>query len=294
VTASISVVIPAYKAQAYIRRPVASVLQQTRTDWELVIASDDGVDYVRLLREDGVSDPRLRCVFTQGMGTGPANARNTGLDAAQARIVAMLDADDAFAPNALELLVPRAREHGAAYSRPRFFDHATNEELESLDRPLAGGLVTLEDVLTSHIHTYAGLVIDRTRVTARWPTWMQRWEDVFYYVQCFDDIDRMFHIAQPLYDYYRVPGSICNRPETGQEYLDWAALLERRLERGEDLGLRNDASRQLFWRFLRSRHVIEAEFIEALQTGRCQDFHGFIKSRRDLFYKLGSLVSTIG
>lgn len=284
---SVSVVIPAYKAQVFIHRPVTSVLQQTWTDWELVIASDDGVDYVQVLREQGLSDPRLRCVFTRGVGTGAANARNTGLDAAEARTVATLDADDRFAPNALEVLVPLARQHGAAYSRPRFIDHATNEELESLDRPLSSGPVTLEDILTSQIHTYAGIVFDRSHVTARWPAWMQRWEDVFFYVHCFDDIDRMYHVAEPLYDYYRVGGSICNRPETGQEYLTWTSALEQRLERGDELGLRNEASRALFWRFLRSRHIIEAEFVEALATGQCHDFHSFTRLRRELFYNLG-------
>jgi succinoglycan biosynthesis protein ExoO len=285
---SISVVIPAYNAREFIHRSVSSVLGQTRTDWELVIVSDDGLDYERLLREGGCADSRLRYVSTGGKGTGPANARNVGLDAAQGRIIATLDADDRLAPHALERLAPLALEHGAAYSRPRFLDHETDRELESLDRQIDSGPVELEEILTSQIHTYAGIVFDRVRVGARWPSWMQRWEDVYFYVKCFDSIDRMYHLAEPLYIYYRREGSICNRPQTGEEYQRWAADLAARFERGESLELQNPAARAAFHGFLRSRHGIETAFMEALADGRSQDFQDFARHSRDLFHRLAS------
>jgi hypothetical protein len=146
--------------------------------------------------------------------------------------------------------------------------------------------VRLEDVLTSQIHTYAGIVFDRSRVSARWPEWMERWEDVYFYVRCFDDLDFLFHVSEPLYRYHRVGGSICNRPETGEEYLAWTEELVRRLDRGDTLDLRNAWSRQIFRRFLVSREDIEAAFVQALEDGACHDFHSFTKRRLDLFYRL--------
>ncbi|MBK8255742.1 MAG: glycosyltransferase family 2 protein [Polyangiaceae bacterium] len=283
---NISVVIPAYKAQAFIHRSVSSVLRQTRDDWEVVIASDDGTDYARLLRDGGFSDSRLRCVLTEGIGTGPANARNTGMDAARARFIATLDADDALDPEALEILVPLAHRHGAAYSRCLFIDHATGVELKSMDRLLRTGPVQLEDILTSQVHTYAGIVFDRSSVRARWPGWMQRWEDVYFYVSCFDDLESIYHVARPLYTYYRIEGSICNRPETSKEYLTWANQLLKRLEQGDPLALRTPSTRRLFMRFLLSRQTIEAAFILALAEGLCSDFHSFTQLRLDLFHSL--------
>lgn len=282
----VSVIIPAYGAEPFIACAVRSVLGQTWADFEVVIASDDGVDYARVLRESGITDARVRCVSTSGIGTGAAHARNTALDAARGRIVATLDADDLLEPRALEVLVPLAVEHGAAYPRARFIDYATGTELQSLDRSLPSGPVRLEEILTSQIHTYAGVVFDRGRVTARWPEWMARWEDVYFYVRCFDDLAAMYHVAEPLYVYHRVPGSICNRPETGTEYLDWANDLAMRIERGDTLRLGNAASREVFLRFLRSRHVIEAAFTRALADGACRDFHEFTRLNLDLFYTL--------
>jgi hypothetical protein len=60
----------------------------------------------------------------------------------------------------------------------------------------------------------------------------------------------------------------------------------KRLERGDSLELRNASSRTVFWRFLLSRHVIEAAFIQALADGLCRDFHSFTQLRLDLFYNL--------
>lgn len=283
---SISVIIPAYRAERLIQRAVRSVLEQTCPPAEIVIASDDGTDYAALLREGGLSDPRIRCVSTGAVGTGPAHARNTALDAARGRIVATLDADDLLAPRALEVLAPLVLLHGAAYCRPAFVDQDTGAELESQDRVLPTGRVGLEDVLTSQVHTYAGIVFDRGRVTARWPEWMQRWEDVYFYVRCFDDLDSLFHVSEPLYRYHRVGGSICNRAEAGREYLAWADELVRRLDRGDALELRNAGSREIFRRFLLSRRGIEAAFVQALEDGSCRDFHSFTRLSVDYFHRL--------
>jgi len=292
VDSSISVIIPAYRAEPFIHRAVESVLGQTCLPSEIVIASDDGTDYAELLRESGLSDPRIRCVSTGEVGTGPARARNTALDAARGPIIATLDADDLLAPHALAVLAPLATLHGAAYCRPGFVDQAAGMELESLDRVLPTGPVQLEDILTSQIHTYAGIVFDRRRVTARWPEWMKRWEDVYFYVRCFDDLRFLFHVSEPLYRYHRIGGSICNRPGTGTEYLAWAGELVRRLDRGDTLELRNVRSRRIFRRFLLSRHDIQAAFAQALDDGSCIDFHSFTKGRLDLFYRLAPDAST--
>ena len=286
----VSVIIPAYRAESFIHGAVKSVLDQTVPPSEVVIASDDGVDYGALLRNSGLADARIRCVFTDALQSGPANARNTALAAAHGSIIATLDADDVFAPTALEVLAPLAIEHGAAYSRPRFIDYTTGAELQSLDRSIASGPVQLEEILTSQIHTYAGIVFDRTRVHARWPEWMARWEDVYFYVRCFDDVAYMYHVAETLYTYHRVSGSICNRPETGEEYVAWADDLAVRMENGDTLGLANPASREIFRRFLRGRHGIERAFVRALEEGVCRDFHAFTQLKLGAFYSLDGVA----
>lgn len=281
-----SVIIPAYQASSFIERAVRSVLAQTVTDWEVVIASDDGVDYPRVLREAGLTDDRVRGTSTGVVGGGPARARNAALDAATGRVVVTLDADDTLSPEALSRLVPRALEHGAACCRVRVVDHVTGEDLPSFDRPLASGLVDLAGILTSQIHSYASVVFDRQRVGARWPASRERWEDVQFYVSCFDHVDAMYHDAAPLYVYHRRDGSICNRPETGHEYHEAAERLLARIERGDALGIRRDAVRDVYRRFLRRALALEATFLADRAAERCGDYRDFVARNLPLFYRL--------
>lgn len=283
---AVTVVVPAYRAEAFVARAARSVIAQRWTDWELVIASDDTVDYAALLRGQGIDDARLRCVFTGGIGTGPAHARNTGLDAAAGDLVATLDADDRLEPDALSILVPLARAHGAAYSARRVVDHLTGEELPSYDRPLATGQVTLEDVLTSQVHSYAGIVFDRRRVSARWPARRELWEDVSFFVRCFDHVDRISYVAEPLYVYCKRDGSICNRPETGHDYRDAADALLARSAQGDTLGIASAAGRATYQRFLRGRLAIEAAFLAQRADGGCQEFRDYVARNLPAFYRL--------
>jgi glycosyltransferase involved in cell wall biosynthesis len=89
----ISVVIPLFNKKEYVLRAIRSVLNQTHSDFELIVVDDgstDGsADVVKL-----ISDPRVRLI-RQANG-GVSRARNAGVRIAQAKWVAFLDADDEY------------------------------------------------------------------------------------------------------------------------------------------------------------------------------------------------------
>src|SRR5262245_16570920 len=118
-TSLISIVIPAYRAEATLPAAVRSVLAQTLADWECIIVSDDRLDYGRLLASEGLVDPRFRHVSTGRTASGCHAARNRGLAECRGEIVCALDADDVWLPRRLEVLAPRAIQHGASVDGPR-------------------------------------------------------------------------------------------------------------------------------------------------------------------------------
>lgn len=69
---SVSVIIPAYRAEKFIVRTVTSLLTQTLTDWEAVIISDDKFDYQKFLAKNNITDKRLRFGSTGKIGSGPS------------------------------------------------------------------------------------------------------------------------------------------------------------------------------------------------------------------------------
>ena len=109
---TISVLMPAYKAEATIKRAAKSVLEQDWPDLELVISSDDGEDYIGVLSKQGLTDDRIRQVMTGGVGTGDWNARNAALKAAEGELVTLIDSDDEYASGRLSALAPLALGDG--------------------------------------------------------------------------------------------------------------------------------------------------------------------------------------
>lgn len=97
-TPQFSVVVPLYNKRPYIRRTVDSILRQSLQDFELIVVDDGSTDGSLDALAD-VQDRRLRIIQQANHGVG--SARNTGMAAAVAPWIALIDADDAWLPDHL-------------------------------------------------------------------------------------------------------------------------------------------------------------------------------------------------
>ncbi|MEO9468061.1 glycosyltransferase [Parasphingorhabdus sp.] len=96
----ISVVMPVYNVERYVREAVQSVLDQTYENFELIIVDDGGTDAsINICSE--FTDPRISIVRQANRGL--AGARNRGISRAHGTLVAMLDSDDRWLPDKLML-----------------------------------------------------------------------------------------------------------------------------------------------------------------------------------------------
>ncbi len=95
----VSVVIPAYNSMKYLPETLESVLQQTFTDFEVLIINDGSSDNI-VQWVSGLVDPRVKLICQENQGLSAA--RNTGIAHAQADYIAFVDADDLWAPTKLE------------------------------------------------------------------------------------------------------------------------------------------------------------------------------------------------
>ncbi|MBI5668680.1 MAG: glycosyltransferase family 2 protein [Chloroflexi bacterium] len=110
-TPRVSVVMPVYNAERYLREAVTSVLNQTFDDFEFIIVDDCSKDgsWV-ILQEYAARDPRIRLLRNAG-NLGEAGARNAGVQQARAEYVAAMDADDILFPDRLALQVQYLDSH---------------------------------------------------------------------------------------------------------------------------------------------------------------------------------------
>lgn len=95
---AVSVIIPVKNGFPFLDEAIASVLQQSFSDFELILIDDgsDDDDYDRFER----LDPRVRVYHLPGCGV--STARNTGMQHAKGKFFAFLDADDVWFPGKLE------------------------------------------------------------------------------------------------------------------------------------------------------------------------------------------------
>jgi glycosyltransferase involved in cell wall biosynthesis len=101
---TISVLIAAYRAAAFLPAALASIAAQTHPDWDLVVVEDGSRDATEsLVRDFAVRHPGHKVHYENlGENRGVAAARNRLLDLAPGDAVAFLDADDEWRPTHLE------------------------------------------------------------------------------------------------------------------------------------------------------------------------------------------------
>ncbi|WSF34370.1 bifunctional glycosyltransferase family 2 protein/CDP-glycerol:glycerophosphate glycerophosphotransferase [Streptomyces sp. NBC_01351] len=108
-----SVIVPAYKVQAYLQESLDSVLTQSYPDLELIAVDDASPDACgSIIDEYAARDPRVTAVrLAHNVGLGPA--RNAGLARATGDYLVFLDGDDTLAPGALQAITDRLKATGS-------------------------------------------------------------------------------------------------------------------------------------------------------------------------------------
>lgn len=160
----VSIITPGYNAARWLPETLASVQAQIFTDWEHIFVDDGSKDNsIALINAASLQDPRIRLLHTP-KNSGPAVARNVGIDAANGRFIAFLDADDLWTPEKLACTIPwmLANGYDFIYHDYRHMSH---------DGTRTGRLVHGPDQLTLQtLHTHRGyggcmsIVIDRQQI----------------------------------------------------------------------------------------------------------------------------------
>jgi teichuronic acid biosynthesis glycosyltransferase TuaG len=99
----VSIIIPTYNCESFIDKTIQSVINQTYTDWELVIVDDFSKDRTReILKEWQKKDERIHLIFLDKNSGGPAHPKNAAITETNGKYIAYLDHDDEWLPEKLE------------------------------------------------------------------------------------------------------------------------------------------------------------------------------------------------
>jgi len=150
---AVSVVIPAYNAEATLDETLRSVRAQTHRALEIIVVDDGSRDGTpSIAQAHAAADPRVRVI--QQDNAGVAAARNRGIEEARAGLVAPVDADDLWSPDKIERQVAALHRGGSRValvytwsalidgeSRVVGFGDCATEEGDVLARMCRGNLV---------------------------------------------------------------------------------------------------------------------------------------------------------
>lgn len=183
-----SVIIPTYNRPELLKDAIQSVIDQTFSDFELIIVDDHSTDNTKEV-VDSFCDERIK-YFLNDHAKGPGGARNAGLFRAKGEWVAFLDSDDMWLPKRLELLHEKTREIdnsvGLIYTGLTNYDFDNEQEISSVV-PEKEGWIQRELLYKNYIGTFSVVTI-LTDLLKR----VGGIDERFY---CFEDCDLYVRIA---------------------------------------------------------------------------------------------------
>ncbi len=273
----VSILMPAYRAAAFIERAVRSVLQQTYPHWELLVVADDGEDYRSLLRERGLEDGRLRFLSTRRIAAGPNRARNIALRAARGRFIAPLDADDFYYPERLQTLLPLARIFAVAADNVDVCDSGSSQLLY---RPftVSSQVAALPLGSLFALSTPLLLLFDRRLLRCHWNERVVLGEDTLFNLRIVEAAGQLVCHHTPLHAYCVHGQSICHSAgAAGRAERAYRYCLQH--IDGDGLGFRTQGFRHSVRRMLERKYRLNQRYAARVAGGFSGSFQDFIAAQ---------------
>lgn len=125
----VSIIMPSWNTAKFIAESIQSVINQTYTNWELLIVDDCSTDKTDRVVEPFLIDARIK-YFKNEKNSGAALTRNRAMREAKGEWIAFLDSDDLWMPEKLERQIGFMQEHGHVLSFTEY------EKIDEEDHPL--------------------------------------------------------------------------------------------------------------------------------------------------------------
>lgn len=118
----VSIIVPVYNVEAYLYRCIENILNQTYSDFELILVDDGSPDKCsQICDEYAQKDSRIKVIHKRN--GGQSSARNTGLEICRGEYIYFCDSDDWIEPNLLELTIDKITNEDADMVRFQCFTH---------------------------------------------------------------------------------------------------------------------------------------------------------------------------
>ena len=229
---TISVIVPVYKVEQYLHRCVESILNQTFTDFELILVDDGSPDNCGAICDEYAGKDNRVTVIHQKNG-GLSAARNAGIDwsfaNSDSQWLTFIDSDDWVHPQYLEILYNVVRDNNAKVSCCAFESVKEDKPFENITVPNIEMVDTKKFYLENNVNftvAWGKLYYKSCFVNIRYPVGKIH-EDQFTTYKVLFETENVRFVKEKLYYYYLSPNSIMRSKFSIKRYDDIEALDEQ-------------------------------------------------------------------
>ena len=197
---------PAFNAEKYISDAVRSVLSQTVLDIELVVVDDGSTDHT-VNMVDSFDDPRLRLIKSE-RNEGVAAAADTGIMEAKSDTIAVINADDVYAPTKLEEQLQLLQEKTVVYTG--WFRLGEDSQIQYRFLKMHEGNFAMHLARGRHGILLASMMYSKSEAqkVGLYDRSLRVREDTDFALKMFENGSRFVGIPRPLYGYRFVHNSL--------------------------------------------------------------------------------------
>lgn len=217
---TVSIIVPVYNAEKYIRRCVDSILNQEYRDFELLLIDDGSRDASGEICDSyAESDERVRVIHKENSGV--SDTRNVGIGAATGTYLQFLDSDDWITPDATRLFVRAAQEHDCDLVISDFY-RVVGERLAQKGDIEEDGVLTKEEFASHMMENpadfYYGVLWNKLyrrelvkKYQLRMDTRISWCEDFMFNLEYIRHAEVFYALHAPIYYYVKTKGSLVSQ-----------------------------------------------------------------------------------
>ena len=211
----VSIIIPAYNASKYIAEALDSVFSQTFQNYEIIVVNDGSTDTQEL--ENVLAPYRCQIVYARQENRGVAGARNTALRLTQAPFIALLDSDDLWMPNYLDVqmrIIESDPTIDVLYPNALIFGDSPDAGRKFMELSPSNGEVTFETLVLQECNVMVSVTARRESIISAgyFDESLKSSEDFDLWLRIIKKGGRIAYHQRTLVRYRRRPDSLSANP----------------------------------------------------------------------------------
>ena len=272
---TVSIIVPVYKVEDYIRECLDSILAQTYPYFELILVDDGSPDNCGRICDDyAKGDNRIKVVHK--VNGGISSARNAGLEVAKGEWIMHVDGDDWIEPDMIESLIEAAQITGADMVIGDFVKYGPSAGYNKLPTWSSDKKKSMTNYIAYVMTTIWGSIAKRSLYadhSLKSPDGISYCEDFHLIVRLCHFANKIVNVHRPFYNYrYRSTSIMSNMSRKTEADEQWA--YQDTIRFFKELGVYEDYRKVMSWRVLKSAQELlldpagHKRFMELFNDGR--------------------------